>query len=87
MHKFSLINGLLSEEGGVSMSGVSREMILNLRELLQTLSALCEALKGSDALKDPDIEPVYHRAEILLKYLRESKKTIQVEITDEQTKQ
>lgn len=86
MHRITLAKGLLTVEGGVSMSGVSLEMIVSLRELLATTSELLRVLEGSEAIKDPEIECVYHRAQILLKYLRESKKTITKEITDEQTK-
>lgn len=87
MHRITLANGLLTVEGGVSMSGVSLEMITSLRELLFTTSELLNTLEGKEILKDPEVEPVYHRAQVLLKYLRESKKTIQREITDEQRKQ
>ena len=86
MHRITLANGLLSIEGGVSMSGVSVEMIVSLRELLATTSELLNVLEGKEILKDPEVEVVYHRAQSLLKYLRESKKTIVREITDEQTK-
>lgn len=86
MHRITLANGLLSVEGGVSMSGVSLEMIVSLRELLATTSELLNTLEGKEILKDPEVEVVYHRAQSLLKYLRESKKTIVREITDEQTK-
>ena len=86
MHRITLANGLLSIEGGVSMSGVSLEMIVSLRELLATTSELLNVLEGKEILKDPEVEVVYHRAQSLLKYLRESKKTIVREITDEQTK-
>lgn len=86
MHRITLANGLLSVEGGVSMSGVSLEMIVSLRELLALTSELLNTLEGKEILKDPEVEVVYHRAQVLLKYLRESKKTIVREITDEQTK-
>jgi hypothetical protein len=74
MHKITLVDGLLSIEGGMSMSGVTIEMIKNLREVLSTLSALCAALDGTPALEIPEVEVKYHQAQCLLKYLRESKK-------------
>lgn len=83
MHRITLANGLLSVEGGVSMSGVSLEMIVSLRELLATTSELLNALEGKEILKDHEVEVVYHRAQSLLKYLRESKKTIVREITND----
>lgn len=86
MHKITLVNGLLSVEGGVSMSGVSLEMITCLRELLATTSSLCKAIEGTAALDIPEIEIEYHKAQSLLKYLRESKKFTTVGVQNDQHK-
>ena len=86
MHKITLAHGLLSVEGGVSISGVSLEMVVSLRDLLMTTSELLSVLEGKEILQDPEVEAVYHRANALLKYLRESKKSISKEILNEQIK-
>jgi hypothetical protein len=73
-HNITLANGLLSVEGGVSYSGVSIEMVMNIREMLITLSSLLQSMEGTAALDIPEIEIEYSKAQSLLKYLRATRK-------------
>lgn len=69
-HSIKLNNGLLSIDGGVSYSGVSIEMVQNIREMLVVLSSLLQALEGTAALEIPEVEIEYSKAQSLLKFLR-----------------
>jgi hypothetical protein len=69
-----LRNGLLSIEGGLSMSGVSIDMVKNLREVFMCLSTLVGSLEGKEILKeDSEIGVEWAKSNSLLKYLRKTR--------------
>jgi hypothetical protein len=72
-YKLTLCNGLLTIEGGVAMSGVSIDMVKNLREVFMCLSTLVNSLEGKEALQDPEIEVEYSKARCLMAYLRKTR--------------
>ena len=72
-HDMTLVDGLLVVEGGVSITGVTIDMITNLREVYLSLSGLCEVLDKCEGL-DEETKFKHEHAKSLLKYLRASKK-------------
>lgn len=76
-YQMRLVNGLLVIEEGLSMSGVSIDMVKNLREVYMTLSTLTQALDGKEILKlDPEVEVEHHKARCLLAYLRKTREPL-----------
>jgi hypothetical protein len=85
--------GLLTVEGGVSMSGVTLDMVTNLRETYATLKSLVLSLEGTEALNIPEIEAEYHKAQALIKYIttlymeeKKTWKTTQSQTTETKTR-
>lgn len=72
LHNIVVADGLPVVEGGVSITGVTIDMITNLREVYLSLSGLCEALDKCEGL-DEDVSIKHEQSKALLKYLRASK--------------
>jgi hypothetical protein len=79
MHHLTVHKGLLTIEGGISMSGVTLDMVVNLRETYAVLGSLVRSLEGTDALQIEEVGIEYHKAKALVDYLtklyKEEKKT------------
>jgi hypothetical protein len=72
-HTITVIDGMLTVEGGVTIGGVTIDMVTSIRDVLISMSDLCKALDGHAALEDLAIQAEYKKAVALLKYLRDSK--------------
>lgn len=73
-HNVTVIDGLLSVENGVSIGGVTIDMVTSCRDICIALASLCRALEGTPALDDLNIQGEYKRCVAMLDYLRSSKK-------------
>lgn len=69
IHQITIKDGMLCVDGGVSLTGISIDMVTNLRGVFMALSELCEALNGMEDLPD-DVAMKLHAANSLLNYLR-----------------
>lgn len=73
LHHITINDGMLCVDGGVSLSGVTIDMVTNLRGIFVVLSELCEALNASDNLSE-EVQMKLHEANSLLEYLRTTRR-------------
>jgi len=72
-HNVTVIDGLLSVEGGVTVGGVTIDMVTSVRDLCLAMASLCRSLEGTPAMEDPNIAGEYSQCMAMLAYLRSSK--------------
>jgi hypothetical protein len=68
IHHITIADGMLCVDGGVSLTGVSIDMVTNLRSVFVALSELCESLDGVELPEEAAFK--LHAANSILNYLR-----------------